>query len=275
MKEARAILAAAGVVNATEADRFLEAALGVTRSDLLTTDPEVERDVARRFFDMVERRRRGEPMQYVTGTAAFRHIEVAVGPGVFIPRPETELVAERAMDRLPKGGVIVDVGTGSGAIALAIADERPDGEVWATEVSPEALAWARKNRSALGARVELVAGDLLEPLPRELARRIDVVVSNMPYVPVEETALVAPDVVAHEPHVALFGPKGGVGLIRRLAGRALEWLRPGGWIVLEIGDRQGAAVVALLTTLGYDSAAVYDDLTGRERIVEARLSLRP
>lgn len=220
---------------------------------------------------LVERRMGGEPLQYVTGVAGFRRLELAVGPGVFIPRPETELVAARAMDRLPANGTAADVGTGSGAIALAVAQERPDARVLATEVSEEALEWATKNRDALGLDVELHHGDLLGCLPRDLQGRVDVVVANMPYVPTEEASLLPGDVVRHEPHVALFGDAGGLSLVERVADAARDWLAPGGWLVLEIGDRQGSRVHALLEELGYTEVAVHLDYAQRERIAEATL----
>jgi release factor glutamine methyltransferase len=270
LQDARRKLASAGVVNdAAEAEWLLESAVGSTRSQLVTLDPLIEPAAVERLRGLVERRMSGEPLQYITGVAGFRHLELAVGPGVFIPRPETELVVERALTRIPSQGTVVDVGTGSGAIALSIAQERPDARVLATEVSGDALEWATKNRDGLGLDVELYHGDLLEPLPEELRGRIDVVVSNMPYVPDEDAALLPADVVRHEPRVALFGAPGGLALIERLAGDARAGLRPGGWLVLEIGDRQGDRVLALLGALGYAEATVHLDYAARERIVDA------
>jgi release factor glutamine methyltransferase len=272
LRAARSKLATAGVINATaEAEWLLEAASGTARNELVARDPDVEPSVESAFGALVSRRMTGEPLQYVTGVAGFRHLELAVGPGVFIPRPETELVAALAMERLPANGTVVDVGTGSGAMALAIAQERPDARVLATEVSPDALAWATMNRDALGLDVEVHQGDLLGCLPRDLAGLIDVVVANMPYVPTEEASFLPGDVVRHEPHVALFGDAGGLALVERVAAAARDWLLPGGWLVLEIGDRQGGRVVSVLEDLGYVDVTIRLDYAERERIAEARL----
>lgn len=220
--------------------------------------------------ELVRRRLAGEPLQYVLGTAAFRRLELKVGPGVFIPRPETELVAGRALARLPRGGVLVDVCTGSGAIALSVADERPDARVVATELSPAASQWAGSNRDALGLRVELRRGDLFEPLPSELAGRVDVVVSNPPYVDPGERPMLPRDVVDHEPPEGLFAPGEGTSVISRIASGAPAWLRPDGWLVLEMGETQGNAVRGILETHGFADVVVAPDLAGRDRIAEAR-----
>jgi release factor glutamine methyltransferase len=254
-----------------EAEWLLEAATGLSRAQSVARDRSLDEEDARKFSTLVARRVTGEPLQYVTGVAGFRHLELSVGPGVFIPRPETEVLAERAMQRLPRRGTVVDVGTGSGAIALSIAHEHPRARVWATEVSPDAFAWAQKNRDALGLDVELVSGDLFEGLPTALRGTVDVVVSNPPYVPQTDRATLPADVVGHEPPVALFGSDDGLAVIRRIVLEARAWLRKRGWLVLEVGDRQGAAVIDLLTDAGYRDAAVHRDLTGRERIAEARV----
>lgn len=204
------------------------------------------------------------------GTAAFRRLELAVGPGVFIPRPETELVAERAMELLPRGGVLADLCTGSGAIALSVADERPDARVVASELSATAVQWAARNRDSLGLRVELFSGDLFEPFPAELRGAVDVVVSNPPYVDENERDLLPHDVVEHEPSGALFAPGRATSVIERIVAAAPEWLRPGGWVFLEIGETQGAAVRRLLSDRGYADVAIGPDLNGRDRIAEGR-----
>ncbi|MDQ4025412.1 MAG: peptide chain release factor N(5)-glutamine methyltransferase [Actinomycetota bacterium] len=204
------------------------------------------------------------------GTAAFRRLELAVGPGVFVPRPETELVAERAMESLPRAGTLVDLCCGSGAIALSVADERPDARVLATELSPAAARWAAENRRALGLEVELLVGDLFEPLPAELRGAVDVVVANPPFVDEAERATLPRDVVEHEPPGALFAPGSGTSVIERIVAEAPTWLRPDGWLVLEIGETQAARVSTFLAAAGFDDVAIRADLNGRDRIAEGR-----
>jgi len=245
-----------------EADWVLEAA----ERRASTTD-----EVERIALGFAERRAQGEPLQYVLGTAAFRHLELAVGPGVLVPRPETEVLVERALDRLPQGATIVDVGTGSGAIALAIKQERPDARVWATDDSTDALRYARVNREQLGLDVEILRGGLLDPLPDSLRGGFDVVVSNPPYISEFETHLVAPDVLGHEPDHAVFGGGGdGLSIVATLVSQAWPWLRPGGWLVCEIGHGQSAAVVELFAGAGFIDSGVHEDLAGWDRIVEGR-----
>ncbi|MFN2389025.1 MAG: peptide chain release factor N(5)-glutamine methyltransferase [Actinomycetota bacterium] len=263
-------LRAAGIESApAEARWIVEVAMGTSSSRW--TDKDTPSDEHRATaLALADRRAAGEPLQYVTGKAGFRHLELAVGPGVLVPRPETELVAEAAMARLPHAGVLVDVGTGCGAIALAVASERLDARVLATESSVEAMTWARRNRAALGARVELIACDLVSGLPPEIAGEVDVVVANLPYVAPEEAATLPRDVIGHEPREALFSPGGGLAAIERLARSVLDVLRAGGWLVLEIGASQGTAARALLEGLGYLEVAIDRDLAGRDRIAQAR-----
>ena len=230
----------------------------------------VTEEVEAKALDLACRRARGEPLQYLTGVAGFRRLELEVGPGVLVPRPETELVAERAMELLPRSGTVVDVGTGSGAIALAIADERPDATVWGTDNSPLALQWARRNAEALGLDVNLVQGDLLDACPPELRGRIDVVVANLPYIATSEQAELPVDVTGHEPHEALFAGDDGLRAISVLARQAPGWLFSGGWLVMEIGHTQGPRVRPMLEDLGYLDVALHRDLAGRERIAQGR-----
>ncbi len=230
----------------------------------------VPEEVEARALELACRRARGEPLQYLTGVAGFRRLELEVGPGVLVPRPETELVAERAMELLPRSGTIVDVGTGSGAIALAIADERPDATVWGTDISPLALRWARRNSQALGLVVHLAQGDLLDACPPQLRGWVDVVVANLPYIATCELAQLPVDVAGHEPHEALCAGDDGLGPISVLARQAPGWLFPGGWLVMEIGHTQGPRVRSTLEALGYLDVTLHRDLAGRERIVQGR-----
>ena len=252
-----------------EALWLIEAVTGASAATVNAGVGVMEED-CRNVLRLARRRVAGEPLQYLTGVSGFRALELRVGPGAFIPRPETELLVERALARLPLGGVIVDVGTGSGAIALAAAQERADARVYATEASPGALRWARLNRQRLGLAVELVSGDLLDGLSQDLQGGVDVVVSNPPYVSVGDTSYLPSDVRDHEPHEALFAGPGGLEIIERLAAEAREWLTPGGWLVLEIGATQGSAVTNELKSRGYDEVSVYPDLAGRSRMAEGR-----
>lgn len=219
---------------------------------------------------MARRRAEGEPLQYVLGSAQFRHLDLEVGPGVFIPRPETELVVERAIELLPQGGTLVDLGTGSGAIALSVAHERPDATVLATEADPGAFPWAVRNRDRLGLSVEVIEGDLFEGLPGSLKGAIDVVVSNPPYVSTDRRDILPIDVRNHEPERALYGGGDGMLVITRVAQEARSWLRPGGWLVLEMGEQQQQDMTTLLAALDYKDVVIGIDLAKWPRMVVAR-----
>jgi release factor glutamine methyltransferase len=218
---------------------------------------------------MVARRVAGEPLQYVIGWAPFGPLRLRVGPGVFVPRPETETLADRAAAFLrtrPLPRVAVDLCTGSGAIACFLAAEAPGTRVLATELDPGALAWAGGNAERHG--VELLAGDLDDPLPAELAGRLDVLCANVPYVPSGAIATLPTDVRDHEPRLSLDGGPDGLDVFRRLARRAAHWLAPGGRLYAEIGEDQAGTAAALLTGAGLAEVAVHRDLVGRDRIVE-------
>lgn len=247
-------LAGAGIHNADREARWLL---------------EAEPDDEDRLLELVERRLAGEPLQYLTGLAGFRRLELRIGPGALVPRPETESLAGRAIEVAPRGGVVIDVGTGAGPIAFALADERPDLTVIGTEISDEALGWARLNRDRLGSDVELILCDLFEGLPGRLRRGVDVIVSNPPYISERERSSLPIEVADHEPGVALFSGGDGLEVFERIARSAKGWLRAGGIFLSEIGDRQGDTVVRLLTHLGYDDPNIRDDLVGRPRIAEA------
>jgi release factor glutamine methyltransferase len=236
-----------------DAEVLLAAALGVDRAALIA-DPDrgVEPEPFREF---VRRRARHEPVAYILGCKGFRRLELEVGPRVLIPRPETEHVVEAALG-LPPGARVVDVGTGSGAIALALADERPDLRVVATDSSPAALAVARANAARLGLAVEWLEGDLLEPV----SGPVDAVVSNPPYVPDGEA--LAPE-LAYEPAGALYGGLDGLDVYRRLA----PALRDVPFVALEVGAGQARRVAALLA--GHEIEIVRD-LAGIDRVVVGR-----
>jgi release factor glutamine methyltransferase len=226
-----------------------------------------------------ERRVRGAPFAYAVGRAAFRHLTLDVDERVLIPRQETEQLVEVALRlvRGTTGGVAVDVGTGSGAIALALASEGPFSRVIATDVSLDALAVARHNaallRGALRATVELRQGSLLAPLRGE---RVRLVVSNPPYIAYGEAAALPAAVRDWEPSVALFSGDEGMAATRRLVAEAADVLLPGGWLALEADSRRASLAAELVTADGrYEAVAVHLDLAGRERIVVARRARCP
>ena len=223
------------------------------------------------FLSTVERRLRSEPVQYITGTQEFFGLALEVGPGVLIPRPETELLVEAVLDRLPRDRPVnvLDVGTGSGAIAIAIASRLPEARVTAVDLSPAALEIAGRNvrRHGLEGRVALVVSDLLDELP-EAPERFDAVVSNPPYVPEVEREGMHPQVREFEPAVALFGGPDGLAVYRRLIPQARAVLQPQGLLAMEIGFGQKEAVEGLLT--GWRAVQFLDDLQGIARVVSAR-----
>ncbi|NLU76815.1 peptide chain release factor N(5)-glutamine methyltransferase [Micromonospora sp. HNM0581] len=286
-------LAAAGVTSArVEAELLAAHVLGIPRGRLALVDgfTDEQLDGYRR---LVERRSRREPLQHLTGTAAFRHLELAVGPGVFVPRPETELLAGWGVDQARQvartggeraGGrvepLVVDLCSGSGAVALSVAAEVPQARVVAVERSPEALSWLRRNaaiRVAAGDRqVEVVAADVTDPkLLDGLVGRVDVLLCNPPYVPL--VVAVPPEVADHDPAEAVFGGADGLDVIRRVIDRAGFLLSPGGVLGIEHDDSQGTVLPALLAADGRYAGIVDNrDLADRPRFVTAsRLADRP
>jgi release factor glutamine methyltransferase len=269
--ELRPVLVAAGIVFPDdELALILQAATGLPGSELLG-DVVVESSAASTARSLARRRGQGEPLPYVTGIMEFRSLQLAVGPGVFIPRPGTGAVVERAEAVLPRGGLVADICTGCGTIAFAIASERPDARVYASDSSDEALAWAQENRSRTELQVTFCLGDLFDPLPGELRGEIDVVVANPPHVPSNEAHLMPRDVVDHEPSDALFGGPDGLLITERIVSEAVDWLKPGGWLVCELGGSQDTQVTPLLESLGYTDIAVHLDESNRRRVIEARL----
>jgi len=223
--------------------------------------------------EVTTRREAREPLQHITGTAPFRHLELAVGPGVFVPRPETEMVVQHAIDALlnaPHAQPIgIDLGTGSGAIALAMATEVPHSRVYAAELSPDAHAWARRNTAGVE-NLTLVLADMADAFP-ELSGTADVVISNPPYVP-DDAIPRDPEVRLFDPAMALYGGVDGLDLVRTLSKTALRLLRPGGLLVIEHGELQGEDIRGILTGDGWRAAATHRDLTSRDR---ATTALRP
>jgi release factor glutamine methyltransferase len=220
------------------------------------------------FRDLVRRRAAGEPTAWLTGRREFLGHAFRVGPQVLVPRPETELLVEAAIARLPGGGALLDLCTGSGCIAISVALARPDARVVATELSPEALGVARENAVALGARVELLEGDLDGPVAA--GERFDVVVSNPPYIPAGEISGLARE-VRREPRIALDGGVDGLDVLRRIVSRAPSRLRPEGLLYLEMHETHALPLPALCVAAGFATAEVGRDLAGLPRWVVARL----
>jgi release factor glutamine methyltransferase len=221
---------------------------------------------------LVDRRCQREPLQHLTGVAPFRSLELAVGPGVFVPRPETEMVAQLAIDALrgvaSESPIAVDLGTGSGAIALAMATEVPHARVFAAENSVDAFIWTKLNHARVGAdNLTLAFIDLAAAFP-ELDGTVSVVASNPPYVP-DDAIPRDPEVRLYDPPAALYGGPDGLDAVRRLSQVGLRLAHPGGAIVLEHGEWQGEAIRGILTADGWRSAATHIDLTMRDRATTA------
>lgn len=249
------------------AERLLSHVLGTDRTGIYAREG-LSSHEAKLFGRALCRRCTGEPLQHVTGEQGFRRLDLRVRSGVFVPRPETEILVQAVLDGLAASEVpvVVDVGTGSGAVALAIKDERPDATVYAIDLSPEAAALARENADTLRLPMTVLQGDLLEPLPRHLRGEVDAVVCNPPYVAPEARASLPPDVLA-EPELAVFG---GIDLYERLCAQALVWLRPGGLIAVEIEESMAASVSKAAEREGFEDLSVRRDLAGRDRVVGGR-----
>lgn len=269
-------LAEAGVENAhRDAELLLAHVLGVGLGELGLLDlrgftPSGDQLAA--YDALVVRREAREPLQHLTGTAYFRHVELAVGPGVFVPRPETELLAGWAIEqaRGVESPVVVDLCTGSGAVARAIVDEVPHARVYAVELDPAAHAWAERNLAGTG--VELRQGDMADAFD-ELAGQADVVVCNPPYIPLEAWESVAAEARDHDPHLALFSGDDGLVAMRVLERRAAFLLAPGGVVGAEHADVQGESAPAVFAATGrWTEVRDHRDLAGRARYLTARLA---
>lgn len=255
-----------------EAEMLLGHVLGRDRAWLMMHGQDaLDAQHAERFRVVIERRAAGEPVAYLMGLRGFWKMDLHVGPEVLIPRPETELLVEQALERLPADtpARVADLGTGSGAVALALALERPRAEVLASDVSAAALAVARGNAERLGlACVEFVRGAWWQPLR---ARRFNLIVSNPPYVAADDAHLEQGD-LRFEPGMALASGADGLDAIRTLVAGAPAHLEPGGWLLLEHGWDQGAAVRALLAEAGLQEVHTTADLQGHDRVAAARAS---
>ncbi|PRY57752.1 MULTISPECIES: peptide chain release factor N(5)-glutamine methyltransferase [Glycomyces] len=268
---AATLLAAAGVHSPRNDAELLAAHVsGLTRAQLLIADGPDERQRAE-FDALVARRAAREPLQHLTGSAAFRYGELAVGPGVFVPRPETELLVDWALAHLPEGGTVIDACSGSGAVAYSIATERPDARVWAVEVDPDAFEWLESNLEGTNA-VPVLADATAASTLNELDGLADLVTANPPYVPFEIE--VAPE-VEFDPSGAVYAAEAGLAVIQPLAVRAAKWLKPGGWFGFEHDDTHGTVAPEILRVSGFTDAEDHDDLAGRPRFATGRLGLLP
>ena len=276
-REAIESLAAAGVPGAeVDADLLIGHVLGLSRGAVqarAVVRAAVEPADEAAIRAAIARRATREPVQHITGLAPFRSLELAVGPGVFVPRPETEFVVQFAIDALAlvpsPEPLAVDLGSGSGAIALAMATEVPHARVVAVERSPDALPWTARNIERHGAgRVRLVEGDLADALP-ELDGLVDVVASNPPYIPLGAVPR-DPEVRLYDPPAALYSGDDGLDAVRALSTTARRLLRPGGTLVIEHGELQASAIAAILRADGFSAVACHRDLLGRDRATTAR-----
>jgi release factor glutamine methyltransferase len=275
LREAAAAFDAAGVPTPqVDAELLLAWATDTSRGAVQAramTGGAIAAEHVERFRHAVARRATREPLQHITGEAYFRALTLAVGPGVFVPRPETEGVVQFGIDALRAVSVpspiAVDLGSGSGAIAIAMDTEVPNAVVYAVERSPEAFPWTRRNIDAHGGTVRLVEGDLADALP-ELDGTVSVVVSNPPYVP-DDAVPIDPEVRDHDPALALYGGPDGLDAVRALADTAWRLLVAGGVLVIEHAEPQGAGVREVLARRGFRSPETHVDLTGRDRTTTA------
>ena len=248
---------------ADDCAHLLALALDVPRTWLLTHGGQMlDAAVLQRFETLLARRLAGEPMAYLRGTQGFWTLELEVTPDVLVPRPETERLVELALTRMGEHGALVDLGTGSGALALALKSERPAWRITATDRSAAALGVAARNAAQLGLDVECLPGDWYAPLA---GRRFDVIVSNPPYVAPDDPCL-AGDGLRHEPRTALAAADAGLADLAVIVAGAAAHLLPGGWLLLEHGADQGEAVRALLTQAGFTAVETHTDLAGHPRV---------
>ena len=273
LRDAKAQLAESGIAE-VDAEHLLAHVFGISRMDLhnpvlventlsALSDTEI---IEAQFFALLDRRIDHEPLQYLTGLAPFRYLEIEVGTGVLVPRPESELLVDAVLSHiknLPAPVSVIDLGAGSGALALAIATEAPDTRVIAVENSPDALFWLKKNVSVIAENVRVVEGDVRDVLP---GVKCDVVIANPPYIP--DAQSLPRDVASFEPHIALFGGPTGLELPKIFIAAAARLLKASGVLVIEHTEEQGAAIADELT-VDFEDIALHNDLVGRPRWTSA------
>ena len=273
LRDAKSHLSESGI-SQVDAEYLLAHVLGISRMDLhnsvlverVLSEVSESEVFQEQFLNLMERRINHEPLQYLTGVAPFRYLEVAVGPGVLVPRPESELLVDAVLTHiknLPSPVSIIDLGAGSGALALAIATEAPGSRVIAVEKSPEAIYWLKKNVSVIADNVRVVEGDVAEVLP---GVKCDVVIANPPYIP--DAQELPRDVIGFESHAALFGGPSGMELPRIFIKAAARLLKPAGVLVIEHTENQAAAIASELAS-DFLSITLHDDLVARPRWTSA------
>lgn len=264
-------LAAAGVpAPDVDAALLLRHVLGWSATRLVVdASAELPAGVAERLEALAVRRVAREPLQLLLGCVGFRHLDLEVRPGVFIPRPETEVLAGEAIARTPGSGIVVEPCTGTGAVACALASEAAPAVVVATDICADAVALARVNAARSGVTVDVRLGDLLAPVPQDLRGRVDVMVCNPPYLAEAELDGVEPE-VRHDPRQALVSGPTGDEVVDRLLAEAPGWLRAGGWLVLELDSTRAQATARRARRAGFVDVAVLADLTGADRVLTAR-----
>jgi release factor glutamine methyltransferase len=267
-RPARGLVAGAGIPE-HEAIRLLEVASALSRSEILLDAP-VDEDAAVSFEDLCVRRRAGEPLQYLEGSVPFGPVVLAVDDRVLIPRPETEELLELVLAAVESPSVIVDLCTGSGNLACALAASFPAARVHATDLSSDACAVAAANAARNGVRVDVRHGDLFRPLPADLRGTVDVVVANPPYLAEAEVAHLPPDVL-REPRSALVAGTTGTEVLARIAAEVTDWLAPGGLVACEMSEFHGPAVAGLFAHV---DATIVRDLRGADRFVLGRRPVR-
>ncbi len=252
-----------------EAEILLARVLGKDRVYLYANyDAPVNQDERSGFREFIKRRVRKEPLAYITGTREFMSLEFKVNPAVLIPRPESEILVEKAIDLLKDTPcTICDIGTGSGALAISLAHYLPLARVFATDISPQALDTARDNAASLQVEAEFLEGDLLSPfLDKE--NYFDLIVANLPYIPLEEYYTLDSGVKNYEPQIALLAPGDGLDIYRRLLPQAFTLLKEGAYLFIEIGWQQGEKALKMMNN--FEEVQIIKDLAGHDRIVMAR-----
>ena len=273
LRDAKSQLAESGI-SEVDAEHLLAHVLGLSRMDLhnpvlveSTLLAFEDKDVLEeQFYDLLDRRLNFEPLQYLTGVAGFRYLNIEVGPGVLVPRPESELLVEAVLQHIENLSApvsVIDLGAGSGALSLAIATEAPTTRVIAVEKSPEALVWLRKNVSVIAENVRVVEGDVADVLP---GIKCDVVIANPPYIP--DSQKLPRYIAGFEPHIALFGGPTGMEIPQQFIAAAARLLKSGGVLVIEHTEEQGGVIASALS-VDFLEVALHDDLVGRPRWTSA------